>query len=119
MHREGADPDSMTEADILCDFCGKSWAERGAMVEGHRGACICGPCLTIAYAEVVLHGLDDRPAEGEACTLCLEAGRAEPHWRSPVFPEALICRRCIKQAAGALHKDPDIAWRKPAAPTAS
>ena len=27
--------------------------------------------------------------------------------------EVMVCRRCIKQAAGRLVKDPDFEWEKP------
>jgi len=113
MHREGADPDSMVMEDILCDFCGQPWTEDRPMVEGHQGACICGNCLTIAWTELMVHKLNDPPGADEACCMCRETGRPEPHWRSPVDPTKLICRRCVKQAAGVLHKDKDIAWTKP------
>ncbi len=119
MHRPGADPDSMAMEDILCDFCGQQWTDRRPMVEGHRGSCICGNCLSIAYAELMIYKVYDEPGAGEACVLCREEGREEPHWRSPVFEgdEAkLACRRCVKQSAGVLHKDKDIAWSKPLAP---
>jgi hypothetical protein len=29
--------------------------------------------------------------------------------------EAVICKRCIKQGAGRLHKDPDWDWQRPEA----
>ena len=117
MHRPGADPDNMQMTDILCDFCHTAWTEERAFVEGHRGSCVCGHCLSIAYAEVMHHKLGDAPNEGEGCVLCLEVGRDERHWRSPVT-DALVCKRCLKQAAGALHKDKDIAWTKPKEPDA-
>lgn len=113
MHRDGADPDSMAMEDILCDFCAQPWSDDRPMVEGHRGSCVCGNCLTIAWREVMEAGLSDEPGPGEVCVMCLEEGREEPHWRSPMFEGKLVCRRCIKQAAGALHKDPDIPWTKP------
>lgn len=113
MHRPGADPDSMSPEDILCDFCHQPWSDQRPMVEGHRGSCICGNCLTIAWTELVEHRLADQPNPGEACVMCLEEDRPEPHWRSPLVRTKLICKRCVKQAAGALHKDRDIAWSKP------
>lgn len=113
MHREGADPDSMTMADILCDFCAQPWSEQRPMVEGHQGSCVCGNCLTIAWSELMEAGISDEPGADETCAMCLEQGRDEPHWRSPVFEDKLVCRRCLKQAAGALHKDADIPWTKP------
>jgi len=113
MHREGADPDAITMTDILCDFCGQAWSESRPMVEGHRGACICGSCLTVAYTELVLARLDSPVSAGEACTLCREADGERTHWRGLVRETAVACVRCVKQSAGVLHKDPDIGWRKP------
>ncbi|MEZ6241922.1 MAG: ClpX C4-type zinc finger protein [Phycisphaerales bacterium] len=112
MQREGINPEDARMEDILCDFCRKPWTMQRPMVEGHRGSCVCGDCLTIAYMEVVIHKASDPPKEGENCIMCLEV-RDEAHWRSPAFEEALICKRCIKQAAGVLHKDRDIGWTKP------
>ena len=103
----------MQMEDILCDFCAQQWTMERPMVEGHRGACICGNCLTIAWTELIDHKLSDEPAEDEACCLCRETGRTDPHWRSPIDDTKLACRRCVKQSAGVLHKDKDIAWTKP------
>lgn len=107
--------------DVLCDYCQQSWTDDRPMVEGHQGACICGKCLSIAFREVALEGITSAPADFK-CLMCLEAGEdrralkrgEEPGWQSPMYPDAIICRRCIKQSAGVLHKDPDIDWRKPA-----
>lgn len=115
MHRPNANPESMTMEDFLCDFCHQSWTEERPFVEGHRGSAVCGNCLSIAFAELMHHKIGDAPKPKEACVLCLEPDRADPHWRSPMT-EAIVCRRCVKQAAGALHKDADIDWRKPAEP---
>jgi len=84
------------------------------MVEGHRGAIICGRCLTVAYTEVVLHGLDSAHEPGAACSLCLEQ-RDEAMWTSPAREHAHACRRCIKQAAGVLTKDKESGWTRPLA----
>lgn len=111
MHRPGSDPADMRMEDVLCDFCGRPWADGVPMVEGHRGSCICGRCLTVAYAELVLHRRPTR-VPGDACTLCLVSDDA-PGWVSPVRAEAVICQPCAKRAAGVLHKDPDWAWSKP------
>lgn len=81
------------------------------MVEGHQGSLICDRCLTIAYTELVLAESGTAPA-GATCTMCLEE-RAEIAWQSPMYVEAVACRRCVKQAAGRLHKDPDWDWTKP------
>ena len=37
----------------------------------------------------------------------------EPGWRSPLYEEAVICRRCIELAARSLEKDRDSGWEKP------
>lgn len=113
MQRPGADPVNMQMEDFLCDFCAQPWHDTRPLVEGHRGACVCGRCLAVAYTEVVLMGLSTPAAEGEACRLCLEALAGQPHWRSPLDADAIACTRCIKQSAGVLHKDPDVPWRKP------
>lgn len=98
-----------------CDFCRRPWAEDRPMVEGHRGSLICGSCLRAAHVEVVgVAGAAQVRTEQEKCLMCLET-RAEPHWRSPLFEESLICRRCIRQSAQTLAKDPDSQWERPAA----
>jgi hypothetical protein len=110
--------DTGTDGTITfrCDFCRSAWDEDLAMVEGHRGSIICGRCLSVAYAELV-HLKSGRPCQpGEACVLCLEDGRDDPHWESPTRDGVLACRRCVKQSAGVLHKDKDIAWTKPPDP---
>lgn len=114
MHRPGADPDRMAMSDFLCDFCRREWTEDAPMIEGHRGSIICGRCLTVAYTETILGGRGGAPP-GASCTLCLET-RADPMWPSPSFPEAMICARCIRQAAGALSKDKESGWKRPEAP---
>ena len=83
------------------------------MVEGHQGSLICGPCLTVAYTEVVAH---ETPSVDrvEHCTLCLEE-RNQPGWRSPAFEDAVLCLRCIKQSATVFEKDKEFNWSRPAA----
>jgi hypothetical protein len=119
MQRPGVDPDHVQMTDILCDFCHRPWTEDEPMVEGHRGSCICGRCLTVAYTEIIAAG-GGEPNEAR-CVMCLEDERdrtsakhgGEPCWRSPVHESAVICRRCIDLAASALHKDRDFAWTRP------
>lgn len=111
MHRPGSNPLDMQTSDFLCDFCGREWDGAFPMVEGHQGSLICGSCLTVAYTEVVLQRMNAAPA-GCTCTMCLEE-RDEDAWKSPVRDEAVICKRCINQGAGRLHKDPDWDWKKP------
>ena len=110
MQREGADPNNMRVEDFVCDFSGRAWDGAFPLVEGHRGSLISGDSLTVAYREVVLEGRGSARA-GYECRMCLEE-RDEPGWESPVTG-ASICARCIGQAAGRLHKDPDWEWRKP------
>lgn len=119
MHRAGADPNNVQMSDVLCDFCHRAWTDDVAMIEGHHGSCICGNCLTIAYTELVMHE-QNSTGDDFACTMCLETGedreamnRSEPGWRSPMYSEAAICRRCVKLAAGALTKDKESGWNKP------
>lgn len=122
MIRPGADPDDVRMADVLCDFCRGPWTLDRPMVEGHRGAVICGHCLTVAYTTLVLERAAS-PVDFD-CLLCREGPRdraaleraGEPGWTSPAHAEASVCRRCVKRAAGALHKDPDAAWCKPVSP---
>jgi hypothetical protein len=121
MHRPGADPDDVQMSDVLCDFCRRAWTEDVAMVEGHRGSCICGRCLTLAWVEVMRAGGSSVPSDFR-CTMCLESGRdraaleraGEPGWQSPIHGEAFICRRCVEQAARVLGRDPDSRWVAPA-----
>jgi len=122
MRKPGTDENDVRMSDVLCDFCHREWTEDEPMIEGHQGSCICGKCLTLAYADVVVRGVNTAPEEYR-CPMCLERaadraalGRAaEPGWRSARVPDAVLCRRCIKLAAGALHKDNDFGWRKPTA----
>lgn len=110
MHRPGANPEDMQPPDFLCDFCGRAWDGTFPMVEGHKGSLICGPCLTVAYTEVVL--LDAAGDGQHDCTMCLEA-KDVPGWNSPAVDTAWICLNCVKRSAGKLHTDPDWDWRKP------
>lgn len=142
MRKDGCDPDRLMMSDVMCDFCRDEWSETLPMVEGHQGSCICGSCLTIAFVETAdanAPGADANApgsdasapgsdasaqgAEGGAastsgvvrggmCKLCLET-RSEPLWQSPLDATALACRRCVRQSAAVLQKDPDSGWRKP------
>lgn len=119
MRKPGTDEANVQMSDVLCDFCHREWTEDIPMIEGHQGSCICGRCLTVAYTAVVLNE-DDSSPEAYTCPMCLEGrddraalGRADaPGWQSPMT-DATICRRCIKQAAGALHKSRDFDWTRP------
>ena len=122
MRKPGTDENNVQMSDVLCDFCRGEWTEDVPMVEGHHGSCICGNCLTLAYAEVVASaGGVGSALPGFSCRMCLESGkdraalnRSDEHgWASPLDSEACICRRCIKQAAGALVKDAGSEWKKP------
>lgn len=107
------DPNAQGNEFFKCDFCRKAWAEDRPMVEGHKGSLVCSQCLTLAFDE-----LWNRPGgqRGDVtCTMCLEQ-REEPFWLSPAFPEVGICRRCVKQAAVMLERDPDAGWKRPPAP---
>lgn len=110
MHRTHTDG-SLIES--TCDFCSRRWDPEGSelMIEGHQGSLICLKCLSIAYADVVLHG-GGQEHQGKKCTLCLES-RAQPEWQSPVNPSAHACLRCIRQAATALEKDKESGWQRP------
>ena len=120
MSRPGTDPRNVQQDDVLCDFCHRPWTNETAMIEGHQGSCVCAECLTQALRVVVNDKADTAP-DDYTCRMCLEKedDRAalnrggEPGWRSPAFPDAIICRRCIKLAAGTLAKDPDHEWERP------
>jgi hypothetical protein len=97
--------------DVLCDFCHvAAWANELPCIEGHHGSIICGDCLHVAYLALP-EGSDPST---EACTMCLEV-RDDPIWVAEQT-KAHICRRCVKQAAGALHKSKDWDWSKPERP---
>ncbi len=121
MRKPGTDPDNVRMTDVLCDFCRREWTEAVPMIEGHHGSCMCGNCLALAYAEVVVAGSDTAPRDF-SCPMCLEAGKDrealgrgdEPGWSSPVHEEAVICRRCIELAVQSLEKDKDSGWKRPA-----
>ena len=111
MRRDGTNSDDVQPEDVLCDFCGQAaWADEQPCIEGHHGSIICGDCLTQAWKIVQI---DKAGAAQQACTMCLEE-RDEAGWQG-VSAEAHICKRCIKQAAGALHKSADWPWSKPEA----
>jgi hypothetical protein len=111
MHRPGSNPESMTEQDFLCDFCGRCYAPERPMVEGHRGSLICGPCLALAYATLWNLGTGEAVEARIVCTLCL-SHNGDPMWRSPVM-DALVCKRCSKQSAVMLERDPESRWKRP------
>ena len=119
MRKPDTNEQSVQMTDVLCDFCTREWTDQVPMIEGHQGSCLCGRCLTLAYAAVVLDGAGTAPAEYQ-CPMCLEErgdrealDRAdEPGWQSPLF-EVSLCRRCIELAAGSLEKDKDFNWQKP------
>lgn len=100
--------------ESTCDFCGRVWDPEGSelMIEGHHGSLICLKCLSLAYADVALHG-GGFEHQGKPCTMCLEE-RNQPEWESPVVEGSRVCLRCIKQAATALEKDPETGWKRPA-----
>ena len=105
--------DSGTVIESLCDFCHAPFAEE-AMIEGHQGSLLCLKCLSAAFADLELAGGGAEHAGGK-CTMCLE-NRNQPQWQSPMFEDARVCLRCIKQAATAMEKDPDTGWKRPAPP---
>ncbi|MFG0330073.1 MAG: hypothetical protein ACF8PN_09265 [Phycisphaerales bacterium] len=111
MFRPGADPNHIEPSDVLCDFCHSPWTDDRPMIEGHQGSVICGGCLAVAYAEVVLASNSTAP-EGYKCRMCLET-RDEPAWASPLDDSVVVCERCLKLGAKTLEKDPDYGWRRP------
>lgn len=111
MRKPGTDENNVRMSDVLCDFCHREWNEDIPMIEGHQGSCICGNCLATAHAEVVVNGSDGALREF-GCPMCLETrqdrealGRGdEPGWQSPLYEDAVICKRCIELAAKAAKK---------------
>ena len=109
MQRPETNPQDVKPEDILCDFCHRAtWSQDIASVEGHHGSIICSDCLKIAWVEVVETESGILMGEGK-CTMCLEQ-RKDPSWRSQLYEEAVICRRCIKLAGRALKKDDNPDW---------
>jgi hypothetical protein len=92
---------------ISCDFCGTDWDELIPMIEGHRGAVLCLPCLQRALTEA-RPGLDKF-----SCRLCLRENLPSslPRWTHPAHPDAIACQDCIHQAAAAFDRDPDVDWK--------
>jgi hypothetical protein len=113
MRKPGTDPENVQMSDVLCDFCRAEWTEERPFIEGHQGSIVCGQCLTVAYTQTVLGDVSTGPP-GYTCTMCLEQ-RDDPAWQSPAHAEAIICKRCIKLAAGALSKDKESGWTRPVA----
>jgi len=115
MHRPGTDENNVQMSDVLCDFCLRPWREDLPVVEGHRGAVICGECLREAYRALVLKkaGSDPAAPSGAMCVLCREE-RQEPGWVRPGSAEPVACTRCVRQSAAVLAKDKDYGWTKPA-----
>lgn len=114
MRKPGTDPENVLMSDVLCDFCHTEWTEELPLIEGHQGSIVCGKCVSVAYTQVVLHAQNSaRP--GYKCTMCLEE-RPDIAWESPMYPDAIICKRCINLAAGALSKDKSTGWTRPTNP---
>lgn len=121
MRKPDADESNVQMSDVLCDFCRREWTDDIAMIEGHRGSCICADCLRAACLAVGM----STPPEGRrdfTCIMCLESevdrialNRAEETgWMSPRYSEAVICRRCVRLAAGVLERADDFEWSRPA-----
>jgi hypothetical protein len=111
MLRPGADEEHLQPEDFVCDFCGNHWTPERPMVEGHRGALICGPCLTEAYVRVIKEGAGRLAPEIVTCTLCLEH-HDTPHWTGS-RENTWACTRCIRQSAAVLQKDKESGWTRP------
>ncbi|MBC7834541.1 MAG: hypothetical protein H7Y88_05510 [Phycisphaerales bacterium] len=97
-----------------CDFCRQPWSEERLMIEGHQGSLFCVRCLTPAYTSVVL-AKEGEEHRDRKCVMCLEE-RDQPQWESPLYAEASVCLRCIKQAATVFEKDPEAEWKRPGPP---
>ena len=111
MFKDGVNPEEIAMSDVLCDFCGGEWKEEVPMIEGHKGSCICGKCLKMAWNQIVVNRMDDSGSEW-TCKMCLEQ-RDEPFYQSPVHEDAHICRRCIRMGAHALRTEDPDSWDLP------
>jgi hypothetical protein len=111
MHRPGTDENNVQMSDVLCDFCLRPWREDLPVIEGHRGAVICGDCLRDAYRMLILKK-EGTAAKGSMCVLCREE-RDEAGWVKPGRGEPMACTRCVRQSAAVLAKDKDYGWAKP------
>ncbi|MBX3362427.1 MAG: hypothetical protein KIT19_07785 [Phycisphaeraceae bacterium] len=108
MLKPGADPMSVNQSDVLCNFCAREWTDDLPLVEGHQGSIICGVCLKTACK--LLDG-GTLVTSHRTCTMCLEH-RDDPAWESPWVEGSVICGRCINLGATALSKDKDYAWKR-------
>ena len=119
MRKPGVNPQNVQMNDVLCDFCHQEWREDVPFIEGHQGSCICGPCLTQAWLDLIAGR--NTLTQGYTCPMCRESGEdraaldraGEPGWQSPKGNNAVICTRCMGLAATALEKDPDSGWQRP------
>jgi len=121
MYREGTDDGDVQMSDVLCDFCHRPWTEDVPFIEGHRGAMICARCLEVAFVELESGDPSHITTGDYLCRMSRESEQdrialrraGEPGWRSPVDPEAVVCRKVVRMAAATLQKDPDFKWQKP------
>ena len=114
MHRKGINTENVQPEDILCDYCGDAaWSLGEPCIEGHQGSIVCGSCLTLAFIALVLNKEEIKTKE--KCRMCLEH-REDPVWLGKIEPIAPICKRCVKQAGGALTKSKLWDWVKPTDP---
>ena len=96
MYKPGTDESNVQMSDVLCDFCHHEWLEDLPIIEGHRGAMICGKCLSVAYAEVV-RASSPALTDGYTCRMCREGDEdraaldraGEAAWPSPLDADYL------------------------------
>lgn len=90
---------------ISCDYCGTDWDEVKPMIEGHRGSVLCLNCLKVALTDL------QPAAERFFCNLCVREHipAGTPRWTSPARGTH-ACESCVKQAAVAFSRDPDVDW---------
>lgn len=101
----------MLPNDVACDFCGRDWDLAQPMVEGLGDSFICVSCAHVAYGHLIRLGLDDA-LPGWICTMCQEH-RDGPAWPSPIRPQTVICRLCVKRTAKKMAANPNANWRRP------
>jgi hypothetical protein len=92
---------------VSCDFCATDWDGDSAVIEGHRGAVLCLPCLDLALERLAPGG------EEFKCVLCLRERIPvnEARWAHPNRPETYACQSCVHQAADVMDRDSDIDWK--------
>ena len=111
MHRQGSDRTTSNRGTSSATSANGPWEMDIPSIEGHHGSVFCVECLEQAWDRLVVEK-EEIPSDPEwKCCMCLESNDG-PWWQSSLR-EARVCRRCVKQSAGVLHKSKDWDWKKP------